>query len=62
MADETHPLEPQDRPDLDHSTCRKAMNTRTGEWECIGYHCPVCGAPCDELGHHCLTDQGDHCG
>lgn len=62
-ADDTRPYTEQEDPRNDHSTCRTRINTFTGEVECISYHCPTCGAPCDEFGHHCLTDpKGDEHG
>lgn len=61
MADDcdTRAYTEQEDPRNDHSTCRTRINTFTGEVECIGHHCPACGAPTDEFGHHSLSGRGD---
>lgn len=58
----------QQFPHIDHTRCRQQMwaDERSGRWqpfdpaECVDYHCPHCGQPCNSLGHHnCTNPPGD---
>ena len=45
-------------PDADHFNCRQQMQPVNDRWvpftpaKCVGYHCHLCGSPCNVMGHH----------
>lgn len=46
-------------PDADHTGCRQLHTVSDdGRWvatvpaRCLDWHCPLCGQPCNIMGHH----------